>query len=81
MESSERNSRAHLLTSRYPPICYFPDNRPVAEINAFAFSIIRLVDDQVEIASRSVDIVYQEVGGNRVTVAAPLRKQLCIQRC
>ena len=63
--------------SRHPPIRYFPDDCPVAEIDAFAFSIIRLVDDQVEIAARSVDIVYQEVGDSRLPIATPLREQLC----
>ncbi len=63
-----------MLPSRQPPIRYLSDNRPVAEIDAFTLGIIGLVDHQIEIAARAVDVVYQEVCGNRVPIAAPLRK-------
>ena len=42
-------------------------------------SIVCLVENQIEIAPRTVDIVEQKVRDNHVVVTVPLREQFCKQ--
>ena len=66
---------------RIPPIRHFADNRCVKESGASTAGIVGLVEDEVEIATGTVDVVEQKVCGNCVVLATPLGKQFGEQRC
>ena len=59
-----------------PPVRHFPDNRPTEEFHAAITGVIILVEDEVEITTGTVDVVHQEVGGEYISIGAPLCEQL-----
>ena len=66
---------------RVPPIRYFSDNRPTEEFDTVLTGIVTLVEDKVEIAAGTIDVVHQKVGGKHISIGAPLCEQLREKYC
>ena len=58
-----------------PPISHLSDKCGFLQFGACAAAIIDLVENEVEIAAGTVDVVEQKVGGYHIAIAVPLGKQ------
>ena len=82
-----KGHRSNLLNPRFrhltAPIPYrfhqyvnFPTTVQPRSLTPPSRGVITLVKDKVEIATGTIDVINQEVGGEHVPIGTPLRKQL-----
>ena len=64
-----------------PPVRKFPDNRPTEAFDATITGIVTLVEDEVKIATGTIDVVHQKIGGEHIRIRTPLCKQLREKYC
>ena len=55
-----------------PPVGHLPDNRPTEEFETAITGIVTLVEDEVDIAAGTVDIVDEKVCGEDIPIGTPL---------
>lgn len=55
-----------------PPIRHFPDNRPTDEFETSITGVVTLIEDEVNVAAGTVNVVNQKVRGENIPIGAPL---------
>ena len=73
--------RPSVIASRIPPIGHLRHDGGFQEIGFCALGVVSLVENQIQIAAGTVDVVEQKVRGYHIPVTVPLGEEFGKEAC